>query len=194
MIDILLDGRRESERAAQAVPAVSQPAHGPRRATRSSTSARRRCCAPRAAPTSPRSSGSSRAGALLDLPQRDGITPLMAAVGPGASPIDTRGKFRTALEALETADALLDAGARSINARDARGRTALHAAARGLHRSRELLRRTGADLDRRRRGRRHVLDAALGKLRGRGGRNAIGEVHEDTAALIRELAGGPTPQ
>ena len=73
------------------------------------------------------------AGALLDLPQRDGITPLMAAVGAGASSIDTRGKFRTALEALETADALLEAGA-AIDQTDARGRTALHyAAAAGLH-------------------------------------------------------------
>ena len=68
------------------------------------------------------------AGALLDLPQRDGITPLMVAVGAGASSIDTRGKFRTELDALETADALLAAGA-AIDERDERGRTALHYAA-----------------------------------------------------------------
>ncbi len=115
-------------------------------------------------------------------------------LGPGASQIDTRGQFKTQAQSLETADALLDAGA-DIDARDERGRTALHAAAaQGNTDLVSFFAAQGADLTAVDGDGVSVLDAALGKLRGRGGRNAIGEVHEDTAALIRELAGGPTPR
>jgi len=55
-------------------------------------------------------------GALVDLPQVSGATPLMVAVGLGANPIDTRGKFRSEVDALATAQVLLDAGA-DVNAR-----------------------------------------------------------------------------
>ena len=55
-------------------------------------------------------------GALVDLPQVTGATPLMVAVGL-AVPTDTRGKFRTELDALAAAQVLLDAGA-DVNARD----------------------------------------------------------------------------
>ncbi len=123
------------------------------------------------------------AGALLDLPQRDGLTPLMAAVGAGASSIDTRGKFRTALEALETADALLEAGA-AIDRTDARGRTALHyAAAAGYTDAVLFLVERGAnpaatDLD-------GVtpVDAANGKLRG--GRRGGGAAYPATAEALQ---------
>jgi ankyrin repeat protein len=106
------------------------------------------------------------AGALVDLPQRDGYTPLMAAVGAGASSIDTRGKFRTALEALETADALLEAGA-AIDQTDARGRTALHyAAAAGYTDVAVLLVNRGANLTAADADGVTPIDAANGKLRG----------------------------
>jgi ankyrin repeat protein len=125
------------------------------------------------------------AGALVDLPQRDGITPLMTAVGAGASPTDTRGKFRTELEALATAEALLAAGA-SIDQRDGSGRTALHyAAAIGYTDVAKLLAEHGADL-------RAVdsdgvtpLDAANGKLRGR--RRGPAAIHPATVEVLTEL-------
>jgi ankyrin repeat protein len=127
------------------------------------------------------------AGALVDLPQRDGITPLMAAVGAGASSIDTRGKFRTELEALGTAEALLAAGA-AIDTRDARGRTALHyAAAAGYTDVVTLLAERGADLTAVDADGVTLLDAANGKLRGRG-RNAGATQPATAAALERLLA------
>jgi ankyrin repeat protein len=67
-------------------------------------------------------------GALVDLPQVAGATPLMVAVGLGANAIDTRGKFRSETDALASAALLLDAGA-DVNARDDRRRTAQQAAA-----------------------------------------------------------------
>jgi ankyrin repeat protein len=127
------------------------------------------------------------AGALLDLPQRDGITPLMVAVGAGASSIDTRGKFRTALEALETADALLEAGA-TIDARDARARTALHyAAAAGFTDAALLLASRGADLLATDADGVTPVDAASGKLRG--GRRGGGTAYPATAEALQGLVG-----
>jgi ankyrin repeat protein len=125
------------------------------------------------------------AGALLDLPQRDGITPLMAAVGAGASPTDTRGKFRTELEALETAEALLAAGAK-VDATDARGRTALHyAAAIGYTDVALLLAEHGADLAAADSEGFTPLDAANGKLRGRG--RGPAPVHTATVKALEAL-------
>jgi ankyrin repeat protein len=125
------------------------------------------------------------AGALVDLPQREGLTPLMAAVGANASSIDTRGKFRTALEALETADALLEAGA-AIDARDARGRTALHyAAGAGYTDAALLLVERGADPTAADADGVTPIDAANGKLRG--GRRGGGATHPATAEALQAL-------
>jgi uncharacterized protein len=126
-------------------------------------------------------------GALVDLPQVAGATPLMVGVGLNANAIDTRGKFRTELEALATAEVLLDAGA-DVNARDARGRTALHAAAaRGYNDVVKYLVERGAALDAADADGMKPVDAALGKLKG--GRGP-GVVHSDTAELLNQLAGG----
>jgi ankyrin repeat protein len=125
------------------------------------------------------------AGALVDLPQREGITPLMVAVGAGASSIDTRGKFRTELDALATADALLAAGA-SINELDARGRTALHyAAAAGYTDVAKSLVEQGADLMAADTDGVTPLDAANGKLRG--GRRGSNVAHPATAEALQGL-------
>lgn len=130
------------------------------------------------------------AKALVDLPQRDGITPLMAAVGAGAGSVDTRGKFRTELDAVATAEALLDAGA-GIDIRDARGRTALHhAAAIGYTEVVALLAARGADLTAQDADGMTPLDAANGKLRG--GRRGGGAVQRATAEALERLLAGTT--
>jgi ankyrin repeat protein len=125
------------------------------------------------------------AGALVDLPQREGYTALMVAVGAGASSIDTRGKFRTGLDALETAAALLDAGA-AIEQTDARGRTALHyAAAAGYTDVALLLVERGASLTAADADGLTSVDAANGKLRG--GRRGGGTAHPATAEALERL-------
>jgi ankyrin repeat protein len=124
-------------------------------------------------------------GALVDLPQREGITPLMAAVGAGARPTDTRGKFRTELEALAAAEALVDAGA-AIDARDARGRTALHyAAATGYTDVAKMLAAHGADLNAADEDGVTPLGAARGELRERG--RATGAKFPATAEALEGL-------
>jgi len=123
-------------------------------------------------------------GALVDLPQVAGATPLMVAVGL-ANPTDTRGKFRTELDALAAAQILVDAGA-DVNARDARGRTALHAtAAQGYTDVAKFLVEHSADLKAADNDGVLPADAALGKLKG--GRGP-GAVHSDTAKALNELA------
>ena len=67
-------------------------------------------------------------GALPDLPQQNGITPLMAAAGVGSTNIDTRGSLKTQAQAVATMEALLAAGAQ-IDLQDKQGRSALHGAA-----------------------------------------------------------------
>jgi ankyrin repeat protein len=125
------------------------------------------------------------AGALIDLPQREGYTPLMAAVGAGASSVDTRGKFRTALEALETAEVLLEAGA-TIDQTDSRGRTALHyAAAAGYTDAAMLLAQRGANLQAADADGVTPIDAANGQLRG--GRRGTATAHPATAEALASL-------
>jgi ankyrin repeat protein len=68
-------------------------------------------------------------GALIELPNKHGITPLMAAGGLASSNRPTRGKHRTQAEVIEAVDVLLAAGA-DINKADETGETALHGASR----------------------------------------------------------------
>ncbi len=128
-------------------------------------------------------------GALVDLPQQAGATPLMVAVGLGANSIDTRGKFRTEIDALSAAQVLLDAGA-DVKASDNSGRTALHAAAAlGYNDVVKFLVEHGADIAAKDADGVTPIDAANGKLRGRG--RGPGVVHADTSQLLAELAKTP---
>ncbi|HET7133908.1 MAG TPA: ankyrin repeat domain-containing protein, partial [Gammaproteobacteria bacterium] len=127
-------------------------------------------------------------GALVDLPQQNGVTPLLAAAGFGANPIDTRGKFRTQQEALAAVTVLLDAGA-DVTRADVNKRTPLHAAAQqGYTDVARLLAERGGDLTAADVDGVTPLDAALGKMRSGRGRASAGEAHEQTAAALRELA------
>jgi ankyrin repeat protein len=131
-------------------------------------------------------------GALPDLPQLDGITPLMVAAGLGASGIDTRGRFKTEDQSLDAARLLLDGGA-DVNARDAAGRTALHAAAsQGYTELAMLLAERGADLSATDAQGVGVVDAALGRMRTRG-RDGSGDIHQETADRLQALLAAATP-
>ena len=130
-------------------------------------------------------------GALVDLPQVDGITPLMAAAGMDRRSVDTRGKFTLEAELLAAAQGLLAAGADAALA-DGRGRTALHAAAgQGMNDMVRLLVENGGDLEAADSEGLLPLDYARGQLPGRRG---PGEPHADTVELIERLTSGAAPQ
>lgn len=125
-------------------------------------------------------------GALVDLPNENGVTPLMIGTGYGASDIDTRGRFRSEAQAVEVAKLLLDAGA-DINHALPSGATALIGAANeGYTDVVALLAEHGADLFHEDSNGKTALDSAMG----RGtvfGRGAGGEVHPETGALLEKL-------
>lgn len=129
-------------------------------------------------------------GALPDLPNQDGTTPLMAAAGLGANAIDTRGDYSTplaGLNAMNTIEVLLKHGA-EIDQTDGLGRTALHGAASwGWNEAIEFLASQGADLQAQDTNELTPLDYALGERSGGFGRGRGGEVREDAADLIRTL-------
>ncbi len=129
-------------------------------------------------------------GADLSLANARGMTPTMAAAGLGSVDADTRGIYTTAdvqQRAIATLTLLLAAGG-DINAKDSRGLTALHEAARwGWNDVVSFLVSRGADLDARDNRGNTVVDSALGKAGGNSRGGARIDVHEDTAALLRTL-------
>jgi len=132
------------------------------------------------------------AGALVDLPTVNDVTPLMAAAGSGSNGIDTRARYRTEELAVESARLLLDAGA-DINARDKSGSTALHAAAgAGWTRLVETLAARNADLFAKDGHGRTALDLTSGEA-GATGRSASTEASPETAALLLRLMDAAQP-
>jgi len=123
----------------------------------------------------------------VSLPTADGVTPLIAAAGVGSRDSDTRGRYKTEKDAIDSVKLLLAAGA-DVNATDNRGQTPLHGAAFwGWTELVQLLADRGANVNAKDRRGLTPLDSALGKAGGNGfGGNRI-EVHEDTAALLRRL-------
>lgn len=130
-------------------------------------------------------------GADLALPNLRGITPVMAAAGMGSVDADTRGFYLSddvEQRSIASLTLLLAAGA-DINAPDPRGLTPLHEAARwGWNDVIRFLVSRGANLRATDTRGNTPVDSALGKAGGnsRGGQRI--DVHEDTAALLRELA------
>jgi ankyrin repeat protein len=128
-------------------------------------------------------------GALPDLPNSLGITPLMAAAGVGSTTIDTRARFRNERQCIEAAKLILAAGGNINGARDT-GQTALHGAALwGWNDFVQFLADNGANLQAADRDGMKPLDVAMGKvgLTGRAG-IATPEPHRETAALLQKLA------
>lgn len=129
-------------------------------------------------------------GAKLDIPNNQGITPVMAAAGMGSVDADTRGYYTTedtAQRSVDTLRVLLDAGA-DVNSRDPRGQTPLHAAAFwGWNAAVQFLVDRGADLNVKDRGDKTPIDSAMGRNGGNSRGGARVDVHEDTAKLLEDL-------
>jgi ankyrin repeat protein len=133
-------------------------------------------------------------GANLGLSNTRGVTPVMAAAGLGSVDADTRGLYTTEdvqQRSIESLKLLLAAGA-DINAKEStRGLTPLHEAARwGWNDVVRFLVDHGADMQAKDSRGMTPVDSAMGKAGGnsRGGQRI--DVHEDTAALLRQLMAG----
>lgn len=123
-------------------------------------------------------------GAKVDLPNVNGVTPLMAAAGIASSKIDTRGRYKTSAQAVEAIDLLVAHGA-DVNRVDASGQTAAFGAAVwGWNDVLQCLVGHGARLDLKDARGRNLVDVAMGT--GGGGR-AGSDPQPQTAAFLREL-------
>jgi uncharacterized protein len=124
--------------------------------------------------------------ANVELPNTNGITPLLAAAGIGSSALDTRGRYKTEADAAETVKLLLAAGA-DINVRDRGGQTPLHgAAASGWNQVITVLAEGKADLFAKDSRGRTAADLTKGEA-GTGGRAAGSVAKPETEALLRRL-------
>jgi len=136
-------------------------------------------------------------GADPNLPNKQGVTPLMAAAGTLSRDRDTRGTFKTEAEAADSVRMLLEAGA-DVNAKEASGQTALHGAAFwGFTEVVQVLADHGAKLDAKDRRGLIAIDFATGKAGGQGFSGGLIIVHQETADLLTKLMGGkvaPTAQ
>jgi ankyrin repeat protein len=125
-------------------------------------------------------------GALVNLPNVDGINPLMTASGMGHTASASRGKFNTEQDSVAAIPLLVKAGA-NVNAHAADGQTALHSAAqKGWNRVVTLLVENGADLNAKDNRGRTALDYAKGNSGG--GRGQAAPPNPETVALLEKLA------
>ncbi len=125
-------------------------------------------------------------GALADLANFNGDTPLMAAVGKGWINSPTRGAFYTEEQALEVYGLLRAAGA-DVNARTHFNETALHSAAlRGWNELVKRLVADGAELDVEDRNGLTAIDFAMGRIP-KGFNERQPEVRTGTASLLESL-------
>ena len=131
-------------------------------------------------------------GALPNLKNLPGYTPLLAAAGLGSSALDLRAKFRHEVDTLETARLLLAAGA-DIDAADELGRRALHGATgEGWIDFIHFLVESGADIDARNNNGNTALDVAMGRSvpTGRFGSTPT-EANEHAAEALLSLGAKP---
>src|SRR5262249_27503763 len=136
-------------------------------------------------------------GADANLPNKQGVTPLMAAAGTLSRDRDTRGRFKTEAEAAEAVRVLIEAGA-DVNAKEASGQTALHGAAFwGFTQVVQVLADHGAELYAKDRRGFNAIDFAVGRAGGQGFSGGLIVVHQETADLLTKLMGSkgtPTAQ
>jgi ankyrin repeat protein len=126
-------------------------------------------------------------GADPKLATRNGINPVMAAAGLGTKEEDTVGRRKTEKDAIDSIELCLKAGV-DVNAVDSRGQTALHGAAqKGWNQVVQYLADHGAKLNVKDQKGLTPVDAAMGLAGGLGFDNTTGDVHETTAALLRQL-------
>jgi uncharacterized protein len=120
---------------------------------------------------------------------KTGITPLLAAAGVGTNESDSTGRQRTQADSIEALTIFLARGV-DVNSPDNNGRTALHGAAlQGYNEVIKFLATKGASFEARDNKGYTPLDVALGKSGGFGFSGAEGVHREETAALLRKLAG-----
>jgi ankyrin repeat protein len=126
-------------------------------------------------------------GANPNLATRNGVNPVMAAAGLGTNESDAVGRKKTEKEAIDSIDLCLKAGV-DVNAVDSKGQTALHGAAqKGWNQVVQYLADHRATLDLKDKKGLTPIDAAMGLAGGLGFDNTTGDVHETTAALLRQL-------
>jgi uncharacterized protein len=127
-------------------------------------------------------------GAMPELPNNLGITPLMAAAGIGSTTLDIRARFRHELTCLDAGKLLLAAGAYTDAKRD-NGQTALHGAAQwGWTEYVKVLAAAGALLEAKDRTGATALDVAMGRAATTGRAGVAGaETFPETAKALREL-------
>ena len=129
-------------------------------------------------------------GADLSLPNSRGITPTMTAAGLGSTDADTRGIYTTedTQQRSIASLTLLLAAAGDVNAADARGLTPLHEAARwGWNDVVKFLVAKGANLEAKDNRGLTPVDSAMGRAGGNSRGGARIDVHEDTAALLKQM-------
>ena len=128
--------------------------------------------------------------ANVELPNTNGITPLLAAAGIAASGLDTRGRYKSEADAAESVKLLVAAGA-NINQKDKSGQTPLHGAAgQGWNAVITALAEGKADLMAKDARGRTALDMTRGEA-GTGGRAAGTAAKPETEALLRKLMAAP---
>jgi ankyrin repeat protein len=123
--------------------------------------------------------------AKVDLPNEEGVTPMMVAAGMGQSSNPTRGRYKTDAEAAECTRLLVEAGA-SVNGRARSQLTAMHSAAmQGWDETLKLLVSRGAELEAPDAKGLTPIDYAAGRYE-RGFLATEPKPHQETIALLRQ--------
>lgn len=127
-------------------------------------------------------------GALVDLPNTQGMTPLIVASGDGSGVVDVRARYMNQRLNIEVAKVLVAAGA-DVNAQRDNGKSALHGAAgKGWNDFVSFLSEHQAEINLTDSADNTPLDIAMGRATATGffGR-AAPQVYPETAALLVEL-------